>query len=753
MAALRRSLLLCGLLAASASRAQQPPAPGADAKKPPEAAAGEAPEIALDVDREIDIANIVTSAAKGVTTVQEAPSIVTIITAEEIKQRGWRTIGQVLSSVPGWLSVSAEGDQVELPMVRGTIQAVLFLRDGVSFFDPELNIATLSRALPLETVKRVEVVTGPGGVLWGANSYLGVVNVITKDADDVGGHGLEVSAGYGDGPGDRQDFRAYALFGRSFFKDRLKVMLHASFDSYLGPEYSGTPFYAASPAPQPAGPAIYGMGTVDGSAPRSWLLNLDGKITFGPFSLYGSFPIGSLQHNLGFSEAFITSDPGRNANSWNFYDRYAILEFKKRLLRDRLGLNAKAYYIQFNRDLDVRLYPQSGLLPTGFTFNVNDNNVSRWGGTLDADLTGPWSWNRVLMGGEVFHESVDTSHIDIPWPDPGQVPLACPLQADGSYVPQCPLVFINAAERTVVGVFIDDQIRPFQKLTLDGGVRYQQGFGERGYAGQLLGSAAAVWQFLPDAHLKLNFSQGFRPPVFNNTDGNGAGVEFGGNPNLKVERSESYQAELNARVLKNVKHVRELQLRADYSYTILDDLIVLQNSSYTNAGKRGIHSVEALAKLYLNGDHALFASYTFLKVSTSDLGELRSVPNHFFTLGAAFNLVKDLLDVNVNLNVIGPYEDPNRYSSASYSTPDGKPASLARYTDLTFDQLTPVALLQIGVRLRLWRDKVALSVQGYNLLNQHFYYPDVFYDQAPTVELKPTPAAGMSFFASLTFRP
>src|SRR5438105_649048 len=39
------------------------------------------PEIALDVDREIDLANVVTSAAKGVTTVQEAPAIITIITA------------------------------------------------------------------------------------------------------------------------------------------------------------------------------------------------------------------------------------------------------------------------------------------------------------------------------------------------------------------------------------------------------------------------------------------------------------------------------------------------------------------------------------------------------------------------------------------------------------------------------------------------------------------------------------------------
>jgi outer membrane receptor protein involved in Fe transport len=663
----------------------------------------------------------------------------------------------VLSTVPGWISIAAEGDQVELPLVRGNAQAMLLLRDGVSLFDPLLNIPTLSRSVPLENIKRIEIVTGPGGVLWGANSYLGVVNIITKDADDVGGRGFEVSAGYGDGRGDRQDFRAYALFGRSFFKDRLKVMLHASAETWLGPEYTGQPLLAASPAPQPPGPNLYGPGALTSSAVRSWFVNLDGKVTFGPLSLYGAYPIGDYNHGLGFSNLIIPPDLGRNKDSFNFFDRYIILEYKSRFLRDKFGLNAKGYYIQFNRDINSRLYPDSGLLATGFSFRVDDNHVRRYGATLDADFAGPWSWNRILVGGEVFHESIDTSHISISYPDAANVPLACPLRKlpDGTvgYVPNCPLVFTYAAERTVVGVFLADQIRPIPQVTLDGGVRYQQGFRGRDYGAQFLGSAAAVFQFLPDAHLKLSFSQGFRPPVFNNTDGNGAGVEFGGNPKLDVEHSESYQAEVNGRVLKNTRKVRELQLRADYSYTILDNLITLRNSVYTNGGKRGIHTVEALAKLYLNGDHALFASYTYLHVSTTDLGELRTVPNHWFTLGAVFNLLKDVLDVNANLQVLASYEDPNRVNGSPFPMLGGTPIAQARYTDLTFDRLPPVALLQLGARLRLWREHVALSAQFFNVLNQHFYYPDPFSDLAPTVEVKPTPAPGFSFFASLTYRP
>src|SRR5262249_36172990 len=143
------------------------------------------PDITLDVDREIDLANVVTSAAKGVTTVQEAPAIITIITADEIKARGFKWLGEALGTVPGWLSSNVLGNQGTLPHVRGVVQAVLVLRDGVSMFDPFGNVAWTSREVPIENIKRIEVVTGPGGVLWGANSFLGITNLITKDAEDV----------------------------------------------------------------------------------------------------------------------------------------------------------------------------------------------------------------------------------------------------------------------------------------------------------------------------------------------------------------------------------------------------------------------------------------------------------------------------------------------------------------------------------------------------------------------------------------
>ncbi len=733
------------------------------------------PEIALDVDREIDLANVVTSAAKGVTTVQEAPSIITIITSEDIKARGFKWINEALSTVPGWLESSAVGNQIPIPMVRGVQQAMLLLHDGVSMFDPWGNIAALHRSMPMENIKRIEVVTGPGGVLWGANSFLGIVNIIMKDAEDV--NGLEVSAGYGDGPGNVQDFRAYAMFGKSFFKGKLKIFQHASYESYVGQVSTMSGYQVGSPAPQPPGPVFY--GSVTSLQPtRSWLVTLDGKYSLGPVTLYYNVPVGDNHPQITFANAVVPRD------TWNTFDRYVILEYKDRFWKDRFGITAKGYWTQFNRQYSIQLYPPNGIMPPftldgvnqpgGLHFDISKHLIQRGGATIDTDLNLPYNAKnfsgnvRFLVGGEVFYEGVsnDVDFFDQSPTPATQLPIYCPAGTDANFTPvaNCPRQFLNDSSRVVVAGYVNAQWRPFQKLTLDGGVRLQKGLGNLPYELTPLYSGAIVWNFLPDFHLKANYATGFRPPVFQNTSSALGGLDYGGNPNLKTESSQSFQGEVNARLLRNVRKVRELELRADYSYTFLDRVIVIKEGSYGNSGKRAIHSVEGYAKLYLNGDHFIQASYTYLNQVISDSGAARGVPNNWVTIGASFNLIKNMLDVNANLTVLGAYEDPNRYVSSagppidiSKCGPTGAcvpgPTTTARTTDLTLDRLTPVALLQLGFRLRFLKEKIGLNAQFYNVLNQKYYYPDEFYDLTPSVEMTPTPAPGFNAFISVAYHP
>jgi len=140
----------------------------------------------------------------------------------------------------------------------------------------------------------------------------------------------------------------------------------------------------------------------------------------------------------------------------------------------------------------------------------------------------------------------------------------------------------------------------------------------------------------------------------------------------------------------------------------------------------------------------------------TDAGVLRNTPNHWAVLGGSFNLVKHLLDVNVNLAIFGAYQDPNRYPSATATSVGRDPyttsTTSARLSDLTIDRLTPVAELQLGLRLRFFRDKLQVSAQFYNVLNQHYYQPDNFNELAPAVEVSPAPAPGLNFFANVSYR-
>jgi outer membrane receptor protein involved in Fe transport len=732
------------------------------------------PEIALDADREIDLANVVTSAAKGVTTVQEAPAIITIMTADEIKSRGFRFIEDALATIPGWLNTAALGQQVtENPMVRGTGQAALMLRDGVSMFDPWSNATAYQHAVPLESIKRIEVVTGPGGVLWGANSYLGIINVIMKDAEDV--NGLEVSAGYGDGPGLKQDMRAYAMFGKTFFGGKLKIFQHLSYENWIGPVWNTPNLEASSPAPQPTGPAFF--GPLSGGDPaRSWMVIADGKYSLGPVSLYYHLPFAKQHQQIEFA-----ATPSLN-NGTTFIDRHVALEYKDRFAKDKIGLALKGYWSQFVDAFDAQLYPTSSFFPafTGpngpnaggihFFFNPDPQTlIQRSGLTADLDFNLKYGF-KVLVGGEFFYESMTGStefftsapYSDpslatatmggTPMPTPASLPLLCPQRQMGSQflpVALCPKPYIKDVYRLVGALYADLQYHPFAKLTLDGGVRLQDGFGGRPYALTPLYSGAIVWNFLPDYHVKLNYSTGFRPPTFNVTDGYTGGIQYGSNPNLRNETSQSFQGELNARLLRNTRKIRELELRLDYSYTVLNNLIQIRGGTYDNTGQRAMHSVEALGKLYLNGDHYLTASYTFLYAATSDTGLLRTMPNHWVSLGATFNIIKNTFDLNANLLVIGAYEDPNRVPSSPNNIPGT--TTVGRTTDLAFDRLTPVALLQLGFRLRFLKEKLGITGQFYNVLNQRYWYADPFYDVTPSVELNPNPAPGFSFMASASY--
>lgn len=754
----------------------------------------EVPAIVLDqgdattgpsADEALDLANIVQSAAKGRTTVQEAPAIVTVVTADEIRDRQFHDLTQLYDTVPGWQIVGLYHSAFHTPLVRGQVQAVQYLHDGLSLFDPFVNVPAATRVLPMELVKRVEMITGPGGVLWGSNSLLGILNVITKDAEDV--EGVEVGGSLGHGDGDRSMARAYAMVGDSdLLGGKLKLFAHGSFETYQGPEHKLPVLLFHGALPQPNSANIYGP-LIGSDQPQSMLVSLSTKLTYGKLQLRVSVPFGRKYNPAGLSgnparedlpeddrcppDTMDTScvDPRRTSreNREDVFDRYAVLEYRTRLAEEKAGLTLRGYGIQFVRGFQpLQVLAPSETVRGGLAFAA-DLTSYRVGAALDGDVE-LGRRARVLYGAEAFHETKaeeltasiqgagTPSEIRAPY-NLGLLPLLCPRIFDPAagmlvHVENCPLTFAFPADRTVLGAYLNPQYRPSKELIFDLGARVQVAPGSLGslsYPVNTIFAGSFVWNFIPGWHLKLNYAQGFRPPVFNNTTSNGEGVQIGGNAALGVETSDAAQAEINARIFKGERRIRELSFRIDGSYTRINNLIQVSSGQYGNSGERGLASVELLGKLYVQGGHRIELGYTYLRGDTSDKGRLRALPEHWFDLATVFTLGKGL-SATSRLKITGAAEDPNRLVEYRDITEDPMTNRTVTATDLVLDRIPPIAELSLGLSYAPTR-KLTIQATAYNALAGHYYQPDPFFDYEPHLEYLPNPYEGFRAYLSALY--
>ncbi|MDI9432648.1 MAG: YfiR/HmsC family protein [Planctomycetota bacterium] len=139
----------------------------------------------------------VVSASKYEQKVSDAPSSVTIITADEIRKYGYRTLAEVLRSAPGFYVNNDRN--YEYVGVRGFRRPgdydtrILLLVDGHRTNENIGNspLFGVQFVLDVDLIDRVEIIRGPGSSLYGSNALLAVINVITKGGKTL--NGLELS--------------------------------------------------------------------------------------------------------------------------------------------------------------------------------------------------------------------------------------------------------------------------------------------------------------------------------------------------------------------------------------------------------------------------------------------------------------------------------------------------------------------------------------------------------------------------------
>src|SRR5437763_8386467 len=189
----------------------------------------------------------VTSVSKRPERLSQTASAIQVITQEDIRRSGASSLAEALRLAAN-LQVSQVDARQWAISARGfnstTANKLLVLIDGRTVYTPLFSgVFWDAQDVSLSEIDRIEVISGPGATLWGANAVNGVINVITKEVKDtpglslVGGGGTALqgfgTARYGSTLGPRANFR---LYGKGFARDRtlLPNGLDATDDWHMG---------------------------------------------------------------------------------------------------------------------------------------------------------------------------------------------------------------------------------------------------------------------------------------------------------------------------------------------------------------------------------------------------------------------------------------------------------------------------------------------------------------------------------------
>ncbi len=165
----------------------------------------------------------VSSAAKKPQPLADTATAMHVLTRDDIRRSGASNLPELLRLVPG-VQVSRIDASRYAITIRGFASRyagkLLVLQDGRTLYSPLFN-GTFWEAqdVVLDDVERIEVIRGPGGTMWGANAVNGVINIITRAAQDTQGTLVQAQAGseesglalrHGGTLGEDGHFRAYA---------------------------------------------------------------------------------------------------------------------------------------------------------------------------------------------------------------------------------------------------------------------------------------------------------------------------------------------------------------------------------------------------------------------------------------------------------------------------------------------------------------------------------------------------------------
>lgn len=658
-------------------------------------------ESVLDLNIEELMNTKVSIATKSEISLNETPSIVSVITSEQIRNIGARDLRDVLRTIPGFQLGMRDLGYTTIG-IRGIAtpnsEKVMIMIDGIPINENLEGSGTVVFAdMVLDNVERIEIIRGPGSALYGANAFMAVINIILKKANDIDGVIASVKGG------------SYKTLETSIIagKEIGDFEVNAFFD-YLSTDGSKQKIEIDALTNDPDNSNISLAGTEKGYTHlfRNKLtssLNIDYK-GFYSKSLFISTKKGDY--------VGATSSITENSEAQHFQAQQ-IIGFQYDF-SDKLYLNVHTTYLLYSVDNLLNLYPP------GYGDIFTEGYYQKMGGkqqniNFNAQLNYKLFERNTLQIGASYAFIKYFNEINM---------MNTPGTGIEGLVDAPPFFDTDEVIRRVSSVYIQDNWKLNKMVSITIGGRLDH-YSDAGIT--INPRAALVFNPIKKLNIKLLYGSAFRAPTFVETYFNGAPY-LAGDKNIKPETINSYEAYIALRPNKIIS------VSVNYFYNNITNLITTLPDSNLVIGKYGnsedeinVQGFESEFKILLSQTKSyIFLSYAFQKGVNSKTNEdIVGMANHTAFGGINHNLTKNW-NINLNANYIGARK---------------------RATNDTRETLNGFTLLNLSILKKNIINNLDIQISGYNLLNSDFRVPDnsgLIYNDYPL--------QGISFFGEIRYK-
>jgi iron complex outermembrane receptor protein len=536
---------------------------------------------------------------------RRAPSVATVITAEDIAAIGATDLDEVLETVPGLHVARSAITFAPLYVVRGIFSQnnpqILMLQNGVPMTTMfQGNKGGVWGGLPVENIARIEIIRGPGSALYGADAYSGVINIITKSAADVQGTVFGVRGG------SFKSREAWVQHGGSYggFNIAAYVRVGSTDGEHetIGADaQSRNDKFFGTAVTRAPGPVNTGHDAVDANFDAEhdkWRFRVNYK----------------LRDNVGTGAGIASAlDPNGLARSERIT---ADLSWTDPHFAQNWTVGAMASYLHYADTVasNFILFPAGAHFPTG-TF-------------ADGMIGAPEKWERQLrlssfltysgLSGHQVRAGIGHDYLDLYRTEEhknftftaGGVPV--PVGQVLDFTGTAP--FLLPQSRRVDYVYAQDEWSMARDWTVTAGLRHDH---YSDFGGTTNPRVAVVWDAALDVTAKLLYGRAFRAPSFAEEYSINNPVQRG-NPNLRpetirtVEAAVSWQARKDTQINLNI-----------FKYAMTDIIRAVANATpgtgatFQNTGNQNGNGMEFEAVWDADRNLRITGNYSY-QVSTDE---------------------------------------------------------------------------------------------------------------------------------------